>query len=163
MEENSRYPFEFLFTDGTRSYYPQRDKKIWGVIIGYAAICLKIYPEKVDWFEAQSFCRGLKVGGYSCSAGSRDFWKYVINLDVLKGSDMFCQLNDLLKAFGGDPLDGEYWTSDKMFEIDGKSAWFACFFEPQSFGYFRTSYTSYDAACTRRKTRPVCLLYSEMA
>lgn len=163
MEENSYYPFEFLFTDGTRSYYPQKDKKIWGAIIGYAAICLKTYPEKVNWFEAQSFCRSLKVGGYPCSAGSRDFWKYITNLDILKGADKFLQLNDFLKAFGGDPLDGEYWTSDKMFEIDGKSAWFTCFFEPRSFGHSRASYTSYGIAGTQRKTRPVCLLYSEIS
>lgn len=106
MGTAEKYPFEVLHTDGSRSWYPETGKKVWGIIIGSGALCLKGEPE-VDWWDSQTYCEEKYVAGKKCWCGGKEFWESVANLNP----ENFRTLNCFIASLGGIPLIGKIWTA----------------------------------------------------
>ena len=72
QENLSIYPFEVIYTDGTRSNHPQEGKTIWGVMFCNRGISLQSSPD-ILFDEAQKYCQGIKVGKRLAPAAIKAF------------------------------------------------------------------------------------------
>jgi len=147
--EDGTYPFEVLYTDGTRSNVPVKGKEIWGVISGKGAICLTESPKKMNLQKARQYCRGKNVGGKVCTAGSDEFWKEVMELD--SKVDL---LNAFILSLGGNALEENYWTDTVINTERGQSG---CYIGFSSYYDWVFMWTSHKFE-RQNKARPVCPL-----
>ena len=76
-ENLSIYPFEVIYTDGTKSNHPQEGKAIWGVMFCNKGISLQSSPD-ILFDEAQKYCQVIKVEKKTCTRGDKSFWEQVI-------------------------------------------------------------------------------------
>lgn len=70
-----KFPFEVMYEGMVRSWVPLEGKKPLGVIFENYLITLKDSPVKLNWDEAQDYCRGVEIEGHTCTAGWIIFWK----------------------------------------------------------------------------------------
>lgn len=74
--QKSCFPYPVMYTDGTVS--KQKSDKIGrtplGVIFENHLITMKISSDKMTWPEAMEYCKGIKLLGRECEAGSMVFW-----------------------------------------------------------------------------------------
>lgn len=132
LEEIHEYPFEVMYDDGTRSWSPQKDKKIWGVIFCDNVISLKNTKEKLPWKKAVEYCQQIKIGNMTGSAGSKTFWETL----QMQEQKKIKELNQFILKLGGDKLSGSFWTNEKH----DKSWSYFVFWEQQKKGiaaYFK--------------------------
>ena len=127
QENLSVYPFEVIYTDGTRSNHPQEGKTIWGVMFCNRGISLQSSPD-ILFDEAQKYCQGIKVGKKTCTCGDKSFWEQVIR----QGKAKIAELNTFIEALGGTPLKGRIWTKDTYRSDD---AWLSYFNEEIGLSY----------------------------
>ena len=107
------YPFEVLYTDGSRSRTPKENKSPWGVIIGKGALSLKISGKTSDTSVADIICRRECIANNPCSSGNDDFWAKVASL----GRQKLQELNDFIKSQGGDMLSEDIFSSSGRINI----------------------------------------------
>lgn len=127
QEKLSAYPFEVMYTDGTKSKLPQEGKTIWGVMFCDRAISLQSSPD-IYFDEAQKYCRGIKVGEKTCTCGDKNFWEQVIR----QGKAKIAELNAFITELGGTPLKGRIWTKESCRADD---AWLIYFNEEVGLSY----------------------------
>lgn len=137
QNDQEKYPFEVIFTDGSRAWKPQKGKTPWGVIFRCQAICLKNAPELLTWEEAVAYCKEITLRGKVCNAGSPELWIQILSKEA--------ELNEFIKQLGGDELKGHIWTAK---EEDRCWANFATF-PPK-----RQSLTAYFKS-TKLNARPI--------
>lgn len=102
-EQTDKYPFEVIFTDGSRAWTPQKDKTPWGVIFHCQAIRLKSASQSMTWEEAIAYCKDITLSGKICNAGSEQYWKQILSQET--------KLNAFIEQLGGDKLKGHIWTA----------------------------------------------------
>lgn len=101
------YPFELLFTDGTRSFRPQIGKVPWGVVFENFAICLKSSEKAMIWNDAQDYSQRFSFNGKVCSCGKIALWRKVLEAKRVVQN----KLNDFIISLGGEPLQGNFWSA----------------------------------------------------
>lgn len=127
QEKLSVYPFEVIYTDGTRANHSQEGKTIWGVMFCNRGISLQSSPD-ILFDEAQKYCQGIKVGKKTCTCGDKNFWEQVIR----QGKAKITALNTFITELGGTPLKGRIWTKDTYRSDD---AWLSYFNEEIGLSY----------------------------
>lgn len=81
-----------------------------GVIFENYLITLKDSPVKLNWDEAQDYCRGVEIEGHTCTAGWIIFWKRVGRIPEKQRDE----LDNLLINLGGMALTGNWrWSRSK--------------------------------------------------
>lgn len=122
MNEKEKYPFEVLFEDGSRSWYPEENKKAWGIIIENNAISLRPPEIEMDFYHAQYHCQKVKIGDYCGFCGEKSFWESIAQLS----RSQMCQINNFIKKLKGTPLEKSYWISTPV-ERERTKAWYIDF------------------------------------
>lgn len=147
--DDGTYPFEVLYTDGTRSLVPLQNKEIWGVIVGNGAVCLTESAKLLSQEKVSLYCREKTVNGKTCTAGSEEFWNRLTDL-----GSKFSLLNAFIISLGGEPLEDDYWTETVIETERGQCGRYIGF----------SSYYDWVFMWTSRrlerlnKARPVCML-----
>ena len=100
------FPFEVLYEGLVRSWVPLKGQKPLGVIYENHLITLYYSPEPMRWNEAMEYCKSIKFGDHSCSAGTRVFWE-----NLYKSKKIYL-IDELLTYLGGDNIDisVRFWT-----------------------------------------------------
>lgn len=122
MNEKEKYPFEVLYEDGSRSWYPEENKKAWGIIFENNAICLQTSKTEMDFYHAQYHCQKVKIGDYCGSCGEKSFWENIAQLNRNKRTE----INDFIKRMKGNTLEKSYWLSTPV-ERERTKAWYIDF------------------------------------
>ena len=105
-----KFPFEVMYEGMVRSWVPLEGKKPLGVIFENYLITLKDSPVKLNWDEAQDYCRGVEIEGHTCTAGWIIFWKRVGRIPEKQRDE----LDNLLINLGGMALTGNWrWSRSK--------------------------------------------------
>lgn len=112
------YPFEVLYTDGSRSWVPQENKKPWGVFFGKGVISLNDEADEVQLEQAIKSTQ--KLSTYTITCGSKKFWEDVCNQPFKTRN----KLNDFLEQLGGKKISGFYWTNTDRQSEEGYAYYF---------------------------------------
>lgn len=107
--QKSSFPYPVMYTDGTVS--KQKSDKIGrtplGVIFENHLMTLKISSNEMTWPEAMEYCKGIKLLGRECEAGSGAFWEKCLGQEE-KIKKIFSSLAN--RQFASDI---RCWTSGK--------------------------------------------------
>ena len=83
---DGRYPFKVLYTDNTISDEPQADKLPVAIVLSPRYALKLVKPEdfkkiRHSYNEAMTFAQE-NVLGYKATAGSREFWKFMVGMNA---------------------------------------------------------------------------------
>lgn len=121
---DGRYPFKVLYTDNTISDEPQEDKLPVAIVLSPRYALGLRRPEDYKKFrkpyqEAIALAQD-DVLGRKATAGSREFWKVLVNMNFYELKKLRLQM----KHLGSQPLGNCCWIADVL---AGDYAWRASF------------------------------------
>ena len=116
-----KYPFQVMFTDFVKSWFPVSGKEVWGVVLGSEVLHLKDGPDNVNWFEGGMYCCSVRLSGRCCTMGSSDFWFKAFHGHSAAKADLNV-LDPFLCSLGGDPLTGNYWVAKESISFGGRQS-----------------------------------------
>ena len=121
---DGRYPFKVLYADDTVSDEPQADKLPVAIVLSPRYALKLVKPEdfkkiRHSYNEAMTFAQE-NVLGYKATAGSREFWKFMVGMNARELTRLCLQM----KQLGSLPLGRLCWVGD---ELNSNYAWRASF------------------------------------
>ena len=128
MNEKEKYPFEVLFTDGSRSWLPKENSTPWGIILENEAVALQTPLMGLDFYHAQHYCSKIKVGNFGATCGEKAFWEKFSQLN----RSAINKMNEFILSLNGIPIEKDYWTADSV-KRERTKAWYMSFDEPEIF------------------------------
>lgn len=145
------FPFEVLYEGLVRSWVPLKGQKPLGVIYENHLITLYYSPEPMRWNEAMEYCKSIKFGDHSCSAGTRVFWE-----NLYKSKKIYL-IDELLTYLGGDNIDisVRFWTETDCPYPEFPHSDFANY---RAFGIYFSHPRTYEKYLHALFVRPVLVL-----
>lgn len=105
------YPYEVLFTDGSRSWEPQEYKVPWGIIVGNSAFILYGTDQALPFAEAERYCKNLFADSTKCQCANQELWQRLASCS----DEELANLNEFLVSLGGRPLNQAIWADDGIY------------------------------------------------